>query len=1100
MSWSIENPQWFAILLLVIPLIGFTLWKMRNCDSIRKWVILLTRIITLTLLATLLANVKLIREHDHLTVISVVDVSDSVRLLPKLHNELITPPNSTPQVSPDTDLNPTNSEPLTDQTPVEPEILSDPTKPIDDNIAVVRSWLRTAIESSRETDDRAGLVIFDGQPTAISLPAAGAVDDSRFDQRRAEGTDIAHAIRYGMTLFPPDTARRLLLISDGNETTGSALESAIDAAGGADSASNNTGLFGSSNGSIFGIPIDVLPIPYEVQHEILVERIEVPSYTRPDQVITTRIVIRSTHSSHGKLHLWLEDEPVDLNGIHLPGHSLNVTLTPGLNVITTDVRLPSQAIARFLAKFEPTKLADDTLPDNNTSETFTTTPTRGSILFVDGVYEGHGQTLSNSFDAAGFNVKVITPDAIPNSLVAMQAYDLLILQNIAAEDLSEEQHLNLLRYVRDLAGGLIMIGGYDAFGAGGWEDTKIEEHLPVHVQIPDDMQIPTAAIAIVIDRSGSMNEKLFGSRQSKQEIANEGAALAVQTLDPLDWITVISFAHSPRDVVPLQKVDDPTPIMKDIRAIRAEGGTNLLPAMRNAYEKLRNVDADVKHVLCLSDGHSQGTGFGILAAQMKKSGITVSTIAVGDDADLQTMEEIANKGGGTFYPVQNPRILPRIFIKDIRITRRPLIRETEFQPIILPTGATITKDIADSIPPLQGLVLTTARTESTVNLLITSPDDDPILAWWQVGLGRIAAFTSDAHDQWATDWITWDRYDQFWAQLARTIGRPAGSQDFELSSRLDGNILKISVFDARYLNEPDPDNNDTITNNNSNTSSANQIEENTKFDDLQIDGVLYTPDGSSKTIRLNQVGPHTYATEIPAKDTGHYVVALSPMSAKSHRRLGLVVGGATQISGAEFRRLSSNISLLEEIAKQTGGRVLDLNDPKGANLFDRDHIPPTVSVLPIWPILLPWTLVMFLFDVAVRRIAWDGTTLVSFVSRSRFAARQSVQSRNQQAATTLSSLKKIPQNATQQDSLEIDVSQAISTASEIQEPPTQTADDNTHPTKRDAPRTIDPETRRRALDALKKRTHDPKSDSAENNDDVESTTSRLLRHKRKDIL
>lgn len=935
---TIEHPEALWLLLLALPCTAAGWWLLSWADWFRRAVVVALRVVVLVLLILVLAGVSRVEKHDRLTVIGLADISGSVRHF-------------------------ANVPPLSETAPP-------------DALAAVREWFREA-SRRRRPGDRFGLIAFDGSARAVTSPTT-AIDyvDHPFDLPGREGTNIAQAIEFGLAMFPPDSARRLVLFSDGVETAGSALAAAADAAG--------------ANAAGRGVPIDIVPLPYHVASEVKVDRIEVPSNARPGQRITARVVIESTAAIAGRLDLLLEGTPLDLNGRE-PGRSRPVRLNPGTNVEIVEVELAATAVNRFRAVFSPDDPALDTMLENNTAEAFTVTPQQGAVLVVDAVYDGRGTILPRVLEEAGLSVRVVGPRDLPHNPVELQAYDLIILQNVPAEEVAAPQQQQLAQYVEDFGGGLIMVGGYDSFGAGGWIDTALDPLLPVDMRIPDELRVPTAAIAIVLDRSGSMNESAGGG-QSKQGVANEGAAIAIATLDPLDYLTVIAFSGHASTIVPVGRVGDAKSIVRQVRGITSDGGTNMGPALRDAHAALRSVEADVKHVICLTDGRSMPDDFIGIAREMRRGGITLSTIAVGQDIDGALLAEMAREGGGEFYAVLNPRILPRIFVKEIRVVRRPLIREIPFTPVIEPTGSPLTESFGPQLPPLGGLVLTQRRDafeakthaapdgerstaapgaakpglaaarglRAPVNLLITAPEGQPILAHWQAGLGRVAAFTSDAHDRWAADWIDWPGYRQLWSALARTIARPPGSSRFELMTTIESDQLIVTL---RHVED------------------AESTEGQATPPMISVPGICYLPDGRRIELRLRPTGPGAYATRLPAEESGHYVVALTPRLAGG--AVDLVIGGVSRSSGVEYRRLSSNIALLEAIADQTGGRLLDPHNPGEAALFDRRDMPASIGLVPMWGPLLVLASLLFVFDVASRRIAWSTPAIIAALRRAK---------------------------------------------------------------------------------------------------------------------
>jgi len=651
--------------LLLIPLLLWPAWRRLRgtMDGLRSGTIVALRGLLLVALVFLLARPAGRTEHDRLTVIGLIDVSDSVRRLAPV------PPR--PGAGAGERGFDGNGPPRGDADAAS-------RRPIRTPIEHVEWWFREATRGLGP-EDRFGAIVFDGVAYAVAAPAArGMTRDLVFDYRLEEGTDIAEALRFGLALLGPETAGRLVLASDGRPTRGDIDEALLELAAAGGPEDLDAAVAGPGPTLVRGrVPVDIIPLRYDVDREISIERVEVPAYARPDERITVRVLVRSTTATTGRLHVVQEDRELDING-RAPGLSRPVALEPGMNVVLVTTTLGSAAVTRFEAWFEPDEPGHDVLAENNRAEAFSIAPSRGSVLVIDGVYEGAGGVLPAVLEEAGFFVRRIGPSAVPDNPLELQGYDLIVLQNVAADDLAERHHERLARYVEDLGGGLVMVGGYDSFGAGGWVDTALAPVMPVDMRVPEEMRVPTAAIAIVLDNSGSMDFPVLGTRRSQQEIANEGAALAIRSLDEHDWITVITFNMTASTIVPLRRVEDPEPIIREVESIGSGGGTNMAPGLEAAFEALNDVEADIKHVICLSDGQSTPADFRAIAARMKASGITLSAIAVGDDADRETLEMLAATGGGSFYLVRNPRVLPRIFVKDIRIIRRPLIRETPF--------------------------------------------------------------------------------------------------------------------------------------------------------------------------------------------------------------------------------------------------------------------------------------------------------------------------------------------------------------------------------------------------------------------------------------
>jgi Ca-activated chloride channel family protein len=932
---TFERPIWLLLLILAVPTVWVGLRWLVSMSLVRRWSAVVARVLLIALVAGMLAGASMVRRTDRLAVIGIVDVSGSV------------------------------------------ERFADAGLGADGRRLHPAEAARMFYEragAGRGPDDLLGIVVFDGRALAIAAPTRADISGRTLDVSLAEGTDIAAALRYAAAMIPPDAAGRLVLMSDGNETGGSALSAAEEVSARRDAGASS-------------VPIDVIPLAYSVQNESMVSFVDAPPAAADQATITVRVGLRSTDGGRGTLQLLQEGEPLDING-PAPGTGRAVMLPAGEHVELVTVRLDSGRIHRFEAVYEP-ELAEargqirpigDSNPENNRGGAFTITPGKGSVLILDGVGGGvssGGSPLASVFLESGLEVQVMPPSSLPEDLLALQAFDLVILENVPVEALNDRQQRNLVAHVQDMGGGLVMVGGPDSFGAGGWKGSVLEPILPVRLDLPEKLITPEAAIVLVLDSSGSMRHSVAGSTRSQQQIANEAAALAVKTLDKGDYLGVIEFNSMWAEVVPMGRNTDGEAAAARIMGISPGGGTNIGPALAAAHEMLAEVDAKVKHVILLTDGSSGGRDeLPGLAFAMRQEGIRVSAIAVGDHSDKDILRRIADDGGGIYYEAFNPNILPKIFLKAIRVVRTPLIRETPFMPQVLPVSSPLLQGITDP-PRLGGMVLTQARPEPTITLAMAAPSGEPLLAHWNVELGKVAAFTSDAH-RWASRWLAWPGYRQMWTQIARTIGRAPASRNFELRTEVAGDDIRLRLEASGEDGRP--------------------------VDLLSVPATVYTPSGDAVHVSLSQTGPGLYEASLPAPQSGNYVAVLKPQAGAT--RLAPVIGGASVASGLEYRRLQSNIGLLRQIADRTGGRVLSLAAPDAADLFDRTDIRPSEARTPIWRSLLLWTLFILLLDVGTRRIAWDRYISSEFGADWRQAAAEAVKDRGEAAARTLGRLRR----------------------------------------------------------------------------------------------
>ncbi len=968
MTLRFEHPEWLWLLALIPPLCWAGWRWMGGMSRVRKLSALVLRAALVTILALMLAGVSSVRQTSRLAVIGVVDVSGSVRTM-----------------APEREIDGVRRSPLEQ----------------------ARAWLKAASEG-RGPDDLLGVVAFDGSALVVGTPRGGSprrdeaasdltdVLDRPLDIQLREGTDIAGALRLAQSVFPPDAARRIVLLSDGNETSGDALAAAraMARARGDASGSRST-------------PVDVVPFDYRVDREVIVEAVDVPSRAPARATVTARVRLWSAQAARGLLRLQADERDVALGDNGSAGRV--VDLQPGINTVLVNVPLNAGRTHRFTAIFEPITEGGappqsvDRLAANNRADGVTITPGAGRVLVLDGFSAGRpgpGSALPDTLKREGVTVDVLPPEQVPQDLLELEKYDLVLMHNASASAVPQRAQELLVTYVTEMGGGLVMVGGPEAFGAGGWKGSPLEPILPVNLDLPEKMIVPSAAVMIVMDTSGSMAARVLGGTRTQQQIANEGAALAIRSLDKNDLVGVTAFDDDSRRVILLQRNEAPEIKAREVLSLSPGGGTNLPPALQDAWEQLKAVDAQVKHVIVLSDGMSNNAQrVPFMADQMAKEGIKVSAIAVGDMADRTGMRAMARAGGGTFYDVTDPNLLPRLFLKAVQVIRTPMIREKPFEPVVQDLTSPLLAGIARAaIPPLGGLVLTSPRGglpgqpptpgassaapaglgSAGVTYALVTPQGEPVLAHWQAGLGQVAAFTSDAA-VWAEPWLNWPGYGQLWTQIARTIARPSAGRNVELVAETAGDEvrLRLDAFD----------------------------DEGRPRDGLNVTGAIYTPAGERREVRLVQTGPGTYEGVAPADESGTYIVTLTPTNVTAGVRLPPVIGAATKPVGGEYRQLQSNPALLAQIAEVSGGRVLTLDGATQANLFSREGLLPQEARLPLLPLLLPIAIAVFWLDVGTRRVAWDrllsrevGATLVA-------DAAASTAGRGAAAARSLSALR-----------------------------------------------------------------------------------------------
>src|SRR5262249_8963289 len=337
----------------------------------------------------------------------------------------------------------------------------------------------------------------------------------------------------------------------------------------------------------------------------------------------------------------------------------------------------------------------------------------------------------------------------------------------------------------DLGGGFLFSGGEAGYGLGGWYHTTIERILPVRMDNERKKDMPSVAMALVIDRSGSMTGLPL-------EMAKAAAKATVGTLSPDDLVEVIAFDSAPTRYVKVQPARNRSRIAGEIARIQPGGGTEIFSALDAAYQDMTVTQARKKHVILLTDGKANHSGIRDLASAMIAESITVTTVGLGGDVDEQLLKMIADVGGGRYHAVADPNNLPRIFTKETEMIARAAAVE-EWFPVTQVGDAAFLRGVdVRTAPNLHGYVSTKLK-PSPAQELLTSDTQEPILARWRVGIGWTLAWTSDVKSRWAVEWLRWPGFEKFWGQLVHEHMRQKHRRELDMKAEIVGGQLHASV-------------------------------------------------------------------------------------------------------------------------------------------------------------------------------------------------------------------------------------------------------------------------------------------------------------------
>ncbi|MCP4259815.1 MAG: VWA domain-containing protein [Planctomycetes bacterium] len=893
-----SQPWWLVASILLVPVIWLARRNLTALGTVRRVLAIVLRCIVIFILIALLARPMVTKKSRRLTLISVIDRSQSI-------------PTGLQQASLD--------------------------------------YLSGALLHKVPRDQLA--VVDVAEAASISkLPSGDISIRQRNTTLNGQQSKLSDGIQMAMAIAPPDTAVRILLVSEGNETAGDLKEAARIAA------ANK-------------IPIDVLPLRYKYDNEVIFRRLAAPTKARSGQTVSLRFILNSTAQARGKLLLNLNGEPVDL-APDSQEIAVVADLEPGTNVKTISLPLGTRGIHEFEAEFIPDEPYQDIIVQNNRASGITYVAGPGHVLVVD-ADGASGLALNKIIANSGIDVRYNLAVDFPDNLAKLMDTDAVILVNTDCSNFTFQQQEMLCRYVTDLGGGLVMVGGPQSFGAGGWIGSPIAEILPIDLDPPQKKQLPKGALVLIMHACEMPQGNFWGKKV---------AAAAVNTLSRLDLVGILAYNWKGAGdwVFPLSQAGDKEAVVSAIKQMQMGDMPSLHDHLQMAYDKLKACDAAQKHVIVISDGDPRAPSAQLLS-QCKQAGISCTGVGVfpHSPADVQSLQRVAQATGGRFYNVTDPKQLPQIFIKEAQVVRRALIIEETFSPQITYSLGEITKGLPAVLPNLDGYVLSGPK-GGLNQIVLTSHQADPILATCQSGLGRCAAFTSSVDSRWASSWLQWNGFERFWEQTVRWVAKPSQSTDCEVFADVQGRQVTINI---------------------------EAIDAEGKFVQFaNIEGQIIAPDVSTNALELTQIGPGQYRGRFQGSTSGSYIVNLRYKKMGENTTTQFTHTTVTIPFAPEFRDLSDNAPLLAEVSEISGGRIL-ASDPNQANLFDYTGLKFPESQIPLnRPLMLIW-LVLFLLDVAVRRVVLD----VRAIAR-KIAALVRFRKTESKVSQTLERLRKKRQN------------------------------------------------------------------------------------------
>lgn len=667
-----------------------------------------------------------------------------------------------------------------------------------------------------------------------------------------------------------------------------------------------------------GVPVDVLSVDAPIERDAQVTRVETPSRIYQGQSFRVTVTMESNSDARGTLVLYANREAVATR---------QVVLRRGTNTYAFEDIAETSGVVTYEAQLI---CEGDGRTQNDRMGAYMTVLGAPNVLVVEGK-SGEAGELAKMLSAAGVRVDTVVPAMLASTAQELSAYDAVALVNVNASSVSGAQCDALSAYVRTMGRGLCVFGGDDSFAPGGYRGSALEALLPVTADVRNQADLPSLSLLLIIDKSGSMTDGQMG--ESRLEMAKEAACRAVEVLTQKDQVGVIAFDDASKWVVEMQGVDDVSAIQSAIGTIRAGGGTSFYSPLRDAYTALSRAQTQLKHVIFLTDGVSGDSGYEQIVSMMREKGVTFTTVAIGDAANRQMLAQLASLGGGRAYAAGEYDDVPEIFAKETYLVSGAYVLNRTFTPAVAEDSALTD---FDGFPVLTGYLAAKEKPLSTVSLV--SDRGDPILAWWRYGAGRVLAWTSDVRGGWTEAFLNWEEAANFFAGQIAFAMMDTGNAEGALSARVAGDTLKI----------------------------AYTLPEGVSGEGLRTQAHILTPQGEEIVVPLSESAPGSFEGETGAAEQGAYAVRVEQADAEG-RQARVLEGGAVRAYSAEYDLTRVvDARALENLAVQTGGRIVT----DAAQLL---AAPTEIALtrVQLESQLLAAALVLFLADIALRKLPWD---------------------------------------------------------------------------------------------------------------------------------
>lgn len=715
-------------------------------------------------------------------------------------------------------------------------------------------------------------------------------------------TNFEEAVSKALTLIPGAYKKRLVVLTDGKETRGDIHNMAQALTAG---------------------QTEFLTLLYENEEkpDAYIDNVTLPSYLHPGDKYSITVLVESNYDTDAVIMLYQGSSQAAADNVHLNKGSNRFVFGAQIDANTDSNTMESLRVQ--------VEAPGDTCQENDYFSAYSVVETSPKILVIAG-RDTSTAAFSAVLKAAGCDYSVVSALNAPDSINAILEYKAIIIVDTYIDDLPAGFLENLETYVKDYGCGLVCCGGENSFALGGYRDTVLETILPVDMQLRGINEMPSMAIVMVIDRSGSMTGRAGTLSISNLDIAVRAATVAVDNLNDTDYVGILTFDDKYEWQVELREADDKTEIKDKMKQIQDGGGTTIKPALQEAVKVLAENEASIKHIVLLTDGMGETNSYGDIVNSCSEHEITLSTVAVGDSSDQKLLRYLAEECGGRYYYSDISSDIPKIFAQEVFLGGDSYLQNGVFS-LSVQGGHELTGNLfPNGWPSLYGYISATPKTAS--NPVIQSAEKgDPILTVWQYGLGRTAAWNSDVTGEWTSAFAGQEDYVQLWKRIVDYSTGNAGMGEDSVNIVTMGERTVVNYQTNDY-------------------GSATEV--------------LITvidPKGVSTEEKLHATAPGKYETELSTPQTGLYHFNIRRMESGGIQN-NMTTAAAVQFSD-EYKFDVSTDAYLNFV--QQYGRVITEDEPIWTRISSKMK-----EGYPLTNWLLALAVCLFLADVALRRFQY----------------------------------------------------------------------------------------------------------------------------------